>query len=65
MALLMIDAIALWQREGMFSKLDVSVSLRTIVARVRVGLLAGGSWGGGVCHFEWCVIAGWLCCGDA
>ena len=46
LALLMMDAIALWQREGMSSRLGVFVSWRTVVASTWVGLVAEGCWGG-------------------
>jgi len=57
-ALLMMEAIALWHREGMSSSFGVSGRWRTVVARARVEVLLGcghGSEGiGGV---------GCLCCG--
>ena len=62
--MLIRDAIALRQREGISYMLGVSGSLRTVVARVWVGLVACGCWGGGACVVKGCVVVDWLCCVD-
>ena len=45
--LLLMYAIALWQREGVSSRPGVSVTWRTFVARVGVALLKEGFGGEG------------------
>jgi hypothetical protein len=49
LAFLMMEAIALWHREGVCSSFGGSVRFRTFVARGKVGVLSGcGSGSGGV-----------------
>ena len=46
-ALLMMETIALWYREGMSSRFTGSVRCRTVVAKGKVGVLSGCGPGSG------------------
>jgi hypothetical protein len=58
LALLMMEAIALWRREGMFFSFGVSVRCRSFVARDDVGVLSRCGQGS-----EDARDVGRLCCG--